>query len=121
MVVIPRGLLASLQPAWGVGNGFSEDPVARREIEIAAMNAVMAAERSLGNEPDDVSARKLGYDIASRFGVSIMREQEDAAALTHNLRTAVIDPRGRLVKVYCGSDWTPAMLVEDLREARGRR
>ncbi|PYR91814.1 MAG: hypothetical protein DMF84_15840 [Acidobacteria bacterium] len=60
-------------------------------------------------------------DIASRFGVSIMREQEDAAALTHNLRTAVIDPRGRLVKVYSGSDWTPAMLVEDLREARGRR
>lgn len=72
MVVIPRGLLASLQPRSGGGNGFSEDPVARREIEIAAMNAVMAAERALGNEPDDVSARKLGYDIASR-GASHMR------------------------------------------------
>lgn len=60
-------------------------------------------------------------DVASRFGVSVMREQDDAATLTHNLRTAVIDPRGRLVKVYSGSDWTPAMLVEDLREARGRR
>lgn len=72
MVVIPRGLLASLQPASGVGNGFSEDPVARREIEIAAMNAVMAAELALGNEPDDVSAQKLGYDIASR-GASHMR------------------------------------------------
>jgi protein SCO1/2 len=60
-------------------------------------------------------------DVASRFGVSIMREQDDTATLTHNLRTAVIDPRGRLVKIYSGSDWTPAMLVEDLREARGRR
>jgi protein SCO1/2 len=60
-------------------------------------------------------------DIASRFGVSVMREQADAATLTHNLRTAVIDPRGRLVKIYSGSDWTPAMLVEDLREARERR
>jgi superfamily II DNA or RNA helicase len=68
MVVIPRGLLASLLPTSGVGSGFSEDPAARREIEIAAMNAVMAAERALGNEPDDVSARKLGYDIASRGG-----------------------------------------------------
>lgn len=72
MVVIPRGLLASLQPASGAGKGFSEDPVARRAIEIAAMNAVMAAERALGNEPDDVSAQKLGYDIASR-GESHMR------------------------------------------------
>ena len=29
------------------------------------MDAVMAAERELGNTPEDVSARKLGYDIAS--------------------------------------------------------
>jgi protein SCO1/2 len=60
-------------------------------------------------------------DVTSRFGVSVMREQENAATLTHNLRTAVIDPRGRLVKIYSGNDWTPSMLVEDLREARGRR
>jgi protein SCO1 len=59
-------------------------------------------------------------DVASRFGVSIMREQDRGAALTHNLRTAIIDPRGRLVKIYSGSEWTPAMLIEDLREARGR-
>ena len=25
----------------------------------------MAAERALGNDPEDVSARKIGYDIAS--------------------------------------------------------
>jgi protein SCO1/2 len=60
-------------------------------------------------------------DLASRFGVSVTREQDGAATLTHNLRTAVIDPRGCLVKMYSGNDWTPAMLVEDLREARGRR
>jgi protein SCO1 len=60
-------------------------------------------------------------DVASRFGVSVMREDGEAAALTHNLRTAVIDSGSRLVKIYSGSDWTPAMLVEDLREARERR
>jgi protein SCO1/2 len=60
-------------------------------------------------------------DIASRFGVSVMREDGDAGTLTHNLRTAVIDPQGRLVKIYSGSDWTAATLIEDLREARGRR
>lgn len=59
-------------------------------------------------------------DLASRFGVSVIREQDNAAAITHNLRTAVIDPRGRVVKMYSGSEWTAAMLVADLREARGR-
>jgi superfamily II DNA or RNA helicase len=68
MVVIPRGLLIARAPAdelTETANGFSEDPVARRKIEIAAMEAVMAAERTLGNTPTDVSALKVGYDIAS--------------------------------------------------------
>ena len=64
MVVIPRGLLEERQ-APSVPNHFAEDPVARRVIELAAMEAVMAAERALGNEPADVSAQKIGYDIAS--------------------------------------------------------
>ncbi|WP_343081502.1 helicase-related protein [Ostreiculturibacter nitratireducens] len=68
MVVIPRGLLIARAPADELAetaNGFSEDPVARRKIEIAAMEAVMAVERTLGNTPTDVSAQKVGYDIAS--------------------------------------------------------
>jgi len=35
-------------------------------IEKLAMDAVMAAERVLGNEPRDVSAEKKGYDVESR-------------------------------------------------------
>ena len=68
MVVIPKGLLERRMPkdsAAAKPNGFSEDPAARREIELAAMNAVMEAERTLGNAPIDVSAQKVGYDIAS--------------------------------------------------------
>jgi len=37
-----------------------------REVERLAMEAVMAQERSLGNEPRDVAAGNLGYDIESR-------------------------------------------------------
>lgn len=69
MVVIPHGLLEARRPELGNSSdpptGFSEDPAARREIEQAAMSAVMALERGLGNEPSDVSAQKVGYDIAS--------------------------------------------------------
>lgn len=64
MVVIPRGLLTARQNST-LPNHFAEDPAARKEIELAAMQAVMAAERALGHEPLDVSARKIGYDIAS--------------------------------------------------------
>jgi superfamily II DNA or RNA helicase len=64
MVVIPRGLLDQHSAA-PIGNHFSEDPAARRAIELAAMEAVMGAERALGNTPTDVSMQKIGYDIAS--------------------------------------------------------
>ena len=66
MLVIPRGLIdAAAQERDGVSKGFSADPDARRKIELAAMDAVMEVERQLGNKPVDVSAQKVGYDIAS--------------------------------------------------------
>ncbi|HKJ72474.1 MAG TPA: helicase-related protein [Alphaproteobacteria bacterium] len=70
MVVIPRGLLDARRGATAIDDaaapaGFAEDPAARRAIELAAMEAVMEAEKALGNVPTDVSAQKIGYDIAS--------------------------------------------------------
>jgi superfamily II DNA or RNA helicase len=67
MVVIPQGLLnARTLPKTSAGvSAFAEDPEARRESELKAMEAVMAAERALGNQPSDVSAQKVGYDISS--------------------------------------------------------
>ena len=69
MVVIPRGLLDARAPETAVQGAipkaFAADAAARREIELAAMAAVMAAEQALGNVPSDVSAQKLGYDIVS--------------------------------------------------------
>jgi protein SCO1/2 len=56
--------------------------------------------------------------VTSRFGVSLIRE--DAAnprSLTHNLRTAIVDSRGRLVKVYSGNEWTADAVLADLRRA----
>ncbi|NOT27545.1 MAG: hypothetical protein HOP16_15780 [Acidobacteria bacterium] len=81
--------------------------------------AVLAAHaKALGADParwhfttgsaDDV----LGF--AKRFGV--IAEPGDASnALVHNLRTAVIDAEGRLVKAYTGNMWLPAELVADLK------
>ncbi len=67
MIVIPRGLLGARADAQNGASpkDFTQDTAARRKIELAAMEAVMVAERELGNRPEDVSAQKLGYDIAS--------------------------------------------------------
>ena len=65
MVVVPNGLLRQRTPADGQASGFSQDAEARRKIEVAAIDAVMAVERELGNEPKSVEALKIGYDVES--------------------------------------------------------
>jgi protein SCO1 len=44
---------------------------------------------------------------AARFGLSVIRDGDRPADITHNLRTAVIDRRGRLVTILDGNRWTP--------------
>ena len=76
-------------------------------------------------------AKKLGADLkrwtfltgdrddvdrfAARFGVSIARAMDDPGNITHNLRTAIVDADGKLVKVYTGNEWTPAQVIADLK------
>jgi protein SCO1/2 len=55
--------------------------------------------------------------FASRFGVSVSRALNDPRDITHNLRTAIVDAGGRLVKVYTGNDWTPDQILADLKQA----
>jgi len=58
--------------------------------------------------------------VTSRFGVSAIEEHDAPESITHNLRTAVIDGKGRLVKIYDGNEWTVDALLADLRDARTR-
>lgn len=64
LLIVPQGLLEMKQSA-GTPGAFEENPDNRAAVEKAGMDAVMAAERALGNEPRDVSADKCGYDIES--------------------------------------------------------
>ncbi len=54
--------------------------------------------------------------FARSFGVTT-EPATPTSLLVHNLRTAVIDPDGRLVKAYSGNMWTPAELIADLKAA----
>ena len=59
--------------------------------------------------------------FAAHFGVSVMRDGSDPGSVVHNLRTAVVDANGRLVKVLNGMQWSPSELVLELRVAVGAR
>jgi len=58
--------------------------------------------------------------FTSRFGVSTVNEKDPAATIAHNLRTAIVDSRGRLVKIHSGNDWTVDGVLADLRDAASR-
>jgi len=55
--------------------------------------------------------------FAGRFGVGVIRPSDTAGEITHNLRTAHLDPDLRVVKLYSGSEWTPGAVLADLRAA----
>jgi protein SCO1/2 len=51
------------------------------------------------------------------LGLSVIRDEATPSSITHNLRTAVIDGRGRLVTILNGNDWTPAQAISALASA----
>ena len=55
--------------------------------------------------------------FAGGFGVGVIRPAPSAAEITHNLRTAHLDPSGSVVKLYSGNEWTPSAVLADLRAA----
>jgi protein SCO1/2 len=53
--------------------------------------------------------------FAARFGLSVARSPTDARDITHNLRTAIVSPEGKLLKMYTGNEWTPDEILADLK------
>ena len=54
--------------------------------------------------------------IAQFFGVRYYHDTNSGEEqVIHSLRTAVIDPNGKLVKLYRGNEWKPGEVAEDLR------
>jgi len=52
--------------------------------------------------------------FGTQLGIYVEQNAADASNIIHNLRTAVIDADGRLVKMHNGNSWTTAELIADL-------
>jgi protein SCO1/2 len=74
-----------------------------------SLDADLARWTFLTGDRDDIDR------FAARFGVSVSRALNDPRDITHNLRTAIVDADGRLVKVYTGNEWTPEVVLNDLK------
>jgi protein SCO1/2 len=59
--------------------------------------------------------------FAEQFGIHAERDDTNKWQVIHNLRTAVIDPDGRIVKIESGNFWKPADLVADLEKTPAPR
>ena len=53
--------------------------------------------------------------MGEQFGLAFWKEQ--AGIISHNLRTVVIDPSGRVQKIFTGNDWQPEDLAAELVKA----
>lgn len=49
--------------------------------------------------------------------LDLMIHRDADGGISHNLRTVVLDPRGRIMRQFDGNDWTPRQLAEALLEA----
>jgi protein SCO1/2 len=52
--------------------------------------------------------------LAPKVDLMFWREN---GSITHNLRTVVLDARGRIFRQFDGNDWTPQQLADAIREA----
>lgn len=77
--------------------------------EYGAANGADRAVWTFVTAEQDVVERYAG-----RFGVAIVRNPVREADVRHTLRTAVVGPDGRIVRIYSGSGWTPAEIVATL-------
>jgi protein SCO1/2 len=60
--------------------------------------------------------------IAEFFGLRYFKDSSTGEEqVMHSLRTAVIDPDGKLVKLYRGNEWKPSELADDLKHLASTR
>lgn len=56
-------------------------------------------------------------ELADQFEEKFWTEN---GSISHNLRTVVVDARGRIRKIYQGNGWSPADLVQEMVKAAGK-
>lgn len=111
---VQRSLKAD--PALGRGVrllSVSFDPGFDTPVRLAAKAKEMGADPALWHF---VTAPREQVDaFGAALGLSVLREGADGSNITHNLRTVLLDPDGKLARTYNGKEWAPDDVVRDLQ------
>lgn len=107
---------------------IADDPALNGKVRLVSISFDPAFDRA---EILQAHAKKLSADpklwrfataneaivdrLAAEFGINVIREKD--GTITHNLRTAVIDPTGHVVSVVDNNAWTADELVRSLKNA----
>src|SRR5262245_47384877 len=110
----------------------ARDPSLKDKIKLLSISFDPAFDRA---EVLRAHAKKAGADpavwrfatageaavdrLAAEFGINVIREAD--GTITHNLRTAVIDPSGHVVSIVDNNSWTADELLLALRNAAAAR
>ena len=111
-----------------VQRGLKADPALGRNVRLLSVSfdpgfdtpARLAAKaKELGADPalwHFVTAPRERVDaFGAALGLSVLREGADGSNITHNLRTVLLDPDGKLARTYNGKEWSPDDVVRDLQ------
>jgi protein SCO1/2 len=66
-----------------------------------------------------VASQKVLHTFAPEL--NLLLEKEADGSISHNLRTVVVDPSGKLHKQFDGNRWTPQELAASIQEAAAKR
>lgn len=111
-----------------VQRGLKADPGLRQRVRLLSVSfdpdidtpATLAAKaREMSADPAlwhfVTAPRDLVDAFGGRLGLSVLREGADGRNITHNLRTALLDPDGKLARAYNGNEWSPEEVLRDLQ------
>jgi len=91
----------------------SFDPGFDTPVVLAAKAKELGADPALWHF---VTAPRERVDaFGAALGLSVLREGADGSNITHNLRTVLLDPEGKLARTYNGKEWSPDDVVRDLQ------
>jgi len=84
-------------------------------VAVACGALGCGADEEGGGGDGGPTAEQQVRTVVAKFGISTIQDPNHPAEITHNLRTFLIGADGRIAKIYSGSDWTPGVVLADLR------
>lgn len=111
-----------------VQRGIAAEPELRDRVRLLSISfdpahdtptALAAHAKRLGADPRvwTFAAVPAEHVVASAAAYGVSLTQENDGTITHNLRTFVISPDGRVAKVLNGNEWSAADLLDALRSS----